>query len=107
MNNREFMYWLWGYFDLSGARPLDEKQLLLVEEHLKLVKENQLYSGSFTEWLSGLMDLSSAIEPKDVDMANEAVSNLIYEKLKREFEGDIEPIEYKSNLHPHAPVYSC
>ena len=37
MNERDFCYWLQGYFELNGAEELSAKQVEIVREHLQLV----------------------------------------------------------------------
>lgn len=37
MNERDFYYWLQGYFELSGSKTLDEEQVKMVKEHMALV----------------------------------------------------------------------
>lgn len=37
MNERDFCYWLQGYFELNGTRELSAKQVEIVREHLQLV----------------------------------------------------------------------
>ena len=37
MNERDFFYWLQGFFELTGAEKLDKKQVKMVKEHMQLV----------------------------------------------------------------------
>ncbi len=37
MNERDFVYWLQGYLEVSNANELDESQLQIVKDHLALV----------------------------------------------------------------------
>ena len=37
MTPEQFVYWLQGFFEISEARKLDEKQVLIVKDHLKEV----------------------------------------------------------------------
>ena len=37
MNERDFVYWLQGYLEVSGAKELDEAALQIVKDHLALV----------------------------------------------------------------------
>ena len=37
MTTKEFAYWLQGYFEISGAKELDERQVEVVKDHLALV----------------------------------------------------------------------
>ncbi len=37
MDSTQFAYWLQGYLEISGAKELNEKQLKIVQDHLKLV----------------------------------------------------------------------
>lgn len=36
MNSTEFTYWLQGFFELTDAKSLDEKQVAIIKEHLQL-----------------------------------------------------------------------
>jgi hypothetical protein len=37
MTSEQFVYWLQGYFEVSGATSLTEDQVKIVNDHLKLV----------------------------------------------------------------------
>ena len=37
MTSTDFVYWLNGYFEISGANSLDEKQVKIIKDHLNLV----------------------------------------------------------------------
>lgn len=37
MDEKSFCYWLQGFFEISEADKLSEKQVLMIKEHLKLV----------------------------------------------------------------------
>ena len=37
MNSTEFTYWLQGFFEISDAKKLDEKQVQVIKDHLNLV----------------------------------------------------------------------
>jgi len=37
MKSNEFAYWLQGFFELSNTNTLDEKQVQMIKNHLKLV----------------------------------------------------------------------
>ena len=37
MNSTEFTYWLQGFFEISDAKKLDEKQVQIIKDHLALV----------------------------------------------------------------------
>lgn len=41
MTERDFCYWLKGFFELTDSKHLSEKQILMIKEHLKLVFEKQ------------------------------------------------------------------
>ena len=41
MNEKEFVYWLQGFFELSGAEQLDQTQVKMIKEHLQLVFEKK------------------------------------------------------------------
>jgi len=37
MESRDFVFWLQGFFELSGATELTDKQVLIIQDHLALV----------------------------------------------------------------------
>ena len=37
MTTEQFVYWLQGYFELSGAKTLNEEQVKIVKDHIALV----------------------------------------------------------------------
>lgn len=37
MTERDFIYWLQGYLEMSGAKSLDEKQVQIIKDHIGLV----------------------------------------------------------------------
>jgi hypothetical protein len=37
MEERDFVYWLNGFFELSGATTLNEEQVKVIKEHIALV----------------------------------------------------------------------
>lgn len=37
MNTQDFAYWLQGFFEISGAKNLNEKEVAIIKEHLDLV----------------------------------------------------------------------
>lgn len=37
MNERDFIYWLQGFLELTNETTLDEKQINQIKEHIKLV----------------------------------------------------------------------
>lgn len=37
MNERDFYYWLQGFFELSGAKELNKRQVKMIKEHMELV----------------------------------------------------------------------
>lgn len=39
MTERDFYYWLQGFFELSGATELSEKQVQIIKEHMSLVSK--------------------------------------------------------------------
>lgn len=36
MNNRDFVYWLNGFLELSGSETLDKRQVDMIKDHLNL-----------------------------------------------------------------------
>jgi len=41
MNTTEFVYWLQGMFELTDTKTLNENQVKIIKEHLKLVFEKK------------------------------------------------------------------
>ena len=41
MNAEHFIYWLQGFFELSGAATLNEEQVKVIKEHIALVLEKK------------------------------------------------------------------
>ena len=37
MDSKDFTYWLQGFFEISDAKKLDEKQVQIIKDHLGLV----------------------------------------------------------------------
>ena len=88
MTNEEFLFWLWGPYELNentGDFVLDAKQLDVIEKHVQLVKSENLYTSGFVSWLEGVLDITQLIDPIDEVEAFEAMTNLIYDRLKKEF----------------------
>lgn len=42
MTSRDFIYWLQGFFEISGAKQLDAGQTKLVQKHLALVFKHEI-----------------------------------------------------------------
>lgn len=41
MNERDFFYWLQGFFEISETKTLSKKQVQVIKDHMKLVAEKQ------------------------------------------------------------------
>ena len=41
MTTEQFVYWLQGYFELSGAKTLNEEQVKIVKDHIALVLKKE------------------------------------------------------------------
>jgi len=41
MNERDFAYWLQGYFEINGVDKLSKKQVQVIQNHLSLVMEKK------------------------------------------------------------------
>ena len=41
MNERDFVYWLQGFFELTDSKKLTEAQVKMIKEHLALVLEKE------------------------------------------------------------------
>lgn len=42
MKENEFVFWLRGFFELSGATTLDETQVKIIKEHIALTLKKSL-----------------------------------------------------------------
>jgi len=56
MTNREFCYWLQGFFELSRATGLDNQQVVAIKNHLNLVRKVEQKLSEFPSWLEGFLD---------------------------------------------------
>lgn len=61
MNERDFFYWLQGFFELSDAAELNRQQVKVIKEHMSLVAEKVTVSS--VESLSGPETLNSETDP--------------------------------------------
>ena len=84
MTNDQFLFWLWGWFELNEDDPhtLNNTQLSMIYKHIELVKEENIYLSPFIIWLNGTLDITSQIEPANEDDAYDTLTNVIYNKLK-------------------------
>lgn len=41
MNERDFVYWLQGFFEISGSEKLTEQQVQIIKDHIKVCIEKQ------------------------------------------------------------------
>ena len=89
MTNDQFLFWLWGWFEINEEDPhvLDDLQLSTIVDHLKLVKEENSYVSPFVQWLAGVLEAASLFMPPGYEIKPyEKLTNFIYDKLKNEFE---------------------
>ena len=42
MYSQDFAYWLQGYFEISGAKELNEEQIEVIKNHLNLVFKHEI-----------------------------------------------------------------
>jgi len=88
MKEYEFCYWLMGMFELAKVEQLSQKQLHLLKEHLKLVKER---NHSFCIWLEGFLDSHEGNE------LNAEKTKKVFNKLQEEFLNTIDK-SYPENI---------
>ena len=55
MTERDFVYWLQGYMELSGSGELTKEQVQIIKDHIKLVLEKK------TPEYTGIIGLSPSI----------------------------------------------
>jgi hypothetical protein len=53
MNEREFVLWLHGFFEISEAKELSEKQVQIIKDHLNLFFKKQTPDRSVTVTVQG------------------------------------------------------
>lgn len=61
MNERDFCYWIRGFFELSNTDYLDKHQVELIKKHLELVFENKTQP---VDNLADLFNPDPAFAPK-------------------------------------------
>lgn len=76
MNEFDYCYWLMGVFELGKPKDFSKKQLILIDEHLKLVTYRQ---HTFCNWLEGVLDANG------LESMNEKKTQIVLEKLRYEF----------------------
>lgn len=76
MNEFSYCYWLMGVFELGKLKEFNEKQLELIDEHLKLVTYREY---TFCNWLEGVLDANG------LEGMNENKTAKVLEKLRYEF----------------------
>lgn len=82
MREKDFCYWLQGYFelaDLNGYGFINGKMIACIQKHLDLVKKYERDAPPFTSWVQGFVD---AVDIGD----DENLPATLTEKLKGELE---------------------
>ena len=96
MKDREFVYWLMGFFELAEPRELTQKQVNCVHAHLKLVLANTKdeITIPFVYWLEGVMNITP-----EGGWSNSTM-NLVIERLQKVFKHviDLEPSEEQQSI---------
>ena len=87
MNNKEFCYWLQGYFELGGLKELTNKQLEIIQAHLNLVRKVDGRLDEFTGWLEGTLETWQHFKS---DLPAE-IADKIITRLANKFQHDIDP----------------
>lgn len=93
MNEFQFCYWLMGIFELGEPTSFNEKQILLITEHLKLVEIREY---NFCNWLDGFLTSN------DSNYLNSNKLSIILTNLQKEFFDFIDhsyPIEIIEDLN--------
>jgi hypothetical protein len=110
MTNDQFLFWLWGWFEINEEDPqvLDNLQLSTIVDHIKLVKEENPYASPFVYWLEGALEYANLALPNRFESEDyDKLTNLIYDRLKSEFERKAKTIgALKDNpLSTPPPIY--
>jgi len=98
MNNRDFYYWLQGYFELKKKEnplntladagwQLSKQQADVIIRHLELIKESGNELDDFTNWLEGVMD----VWLKSELIFKHTITAMIMKKLEGKFEHIAKP----------------
>lgn len=97
MKAREFIFWLRGYFELSGSNTLTLKQIVVVYRHLQLVMEYDTAKSNekdFCNWLLGCYDSSELPIP------------VMKSRLRGIFEQE-QNVNTNNGLHDNEPRARC
>lgn len=91
MDVTNFCYWLQGFFEIGNSKTLTQKQVQIIDDHLKLsfintdsisTKEIQLKEIEFCNWLNGFLDYSDTkiLSSKKVKIIKDRLA-LVYNKV--------------------------
>ena len=81
MDNKQFCYWLSGYFELAPGG-LYKNQLDIIDRRIEEVVANTSWTCGFIQWLQGVIDVTKITVIKDRDYVN--ISRVIRVKLEDE-----------------------
>lgn len=112
MSFQDFIYWIQGYFEISGKSELNRQQLLIIKEHLDyvargkaLLKPAELLfcSEAFrrvTGWISKL-NFGETVPSKEVD----AWKDLIFKQFQH-LNPPVNPFLPKDGYEPLGDIYN-
>lgn len=104
MNNREFCYWLQGYFELLDADVLTNPQVQIIRRHINLAKQ---VDGGLTKFPIFLEGFFAACNDNPTTEQIQTIKRM----LNQEFEHVIDP-SYKdqkklNQIHGRETVFRC
>lgn len=115
MTNREFMYWLQGYFELSdeqAPRPaLTVEQVMVIRNHLNLVRKVEKKLEEFPSWLEGFLDSHEGLTAEATDKIKVKLASVFKHEIDPSYKGDQVELNKIHGLPKHNPggptVYRC
>jgi hypothetical protein len=96
LKNREFQYWLQGYFEIEPQSILTEQQLILIEEQLHNISENW---DDFNSWINQALHF---IKHNQYDSAFVAAYTVA---IQKELNSLFEHVIDDSYETPHSKAY--
>lgn len=99
MNNRDFTYWMEGFFEISEPKSINDKQLTMIKEHIKLVSATEQISG-FALWLDGFLKAKDLSGDENYLSAEE--TSAINNELRKQIKNVMKDGKFSPSLFDHA-----